>query len=90
MAWAQDRSLSANAGRQLLDALYAKLDPADQAIRESAFAQAREYIEIALQAHGVRAPTKKSFPRKPNKYKERVDLEVHAGIAFFPEAYESE
>jgi hypothetical protein len=39
---------------------------------------------VALEAKGARADTKKSFPGKPNKYNERVDLEVHKGIAFFP------
>ena len=82
--WAQERSLSARAGFRLLDALHSRLGAADQKLRESAFEQARAFIGRALEAKGVAAFMKKSFPQKPNKNDERVDVEVHKGLAFFP------
>jgi hypothetical protein len=84
--WAQDESLTAMAGHGLLDSLHDGLGRTEQQDRATAFAQAHEFVQISLQANGVHALFKKSFPRKPNKYGVRVDVEVQQGLAFYPES----
>ena len=82
--WAQLVPLTAIAGNTLLDALYDKLGSAEQAVRQTAFDQARGFIESARASNGVMAPIRKSFPQKPNPHSEHVDVEVQKGIAFVP------
>ena len=59
---------------------------AQQALRETAFDQAHAYIDIAMEAGGVDALMKKSFPNgKLRRTDPRVDIEVQAGRAFVPQ-----
>lgn len=82
-SWAQNNPLTAVAGHRLLDALYEKLTVADQEVRQTAFTEARIFIEAARRANGI-GPIRKSFPKNPNPHKERVDVEVRKGLAFVP------
>ena len=83
-SWAQVDPLTAVAGHTLLRTLRGKLGQADQVVRATAFKEAHEFVERAKTSNGVAAPMKKSFPRKPNRHAERVDIEVQLGTAFVP------
>lgn len=83
--WAQADPLIASDGHRLLNALYEKLIPSDQRLRQNGFDQLRQFINAVLLTRCGHGPIKKSFPRKPNPNNERVDLEISKGLAFVPE-----
>ena len=89
-SWAQDHALTGLAGHMLVDILYNKLGASDQQVRQNGFDELRAFIEAVRATRVGHGPGKKSYPRKPNSHKERVDLEIHRGLAFVPEPVESE
>jgi hypothetical protein len=83
-SWAKDLPLNYNEGLQLLVNLENKIPRKDLLIRSLGFKQCRRCIENASKNNGINVlemgkPFIKSFPKN---YQERVDLEVHKGIAF--------
>ncbi|KJO59143.1 MULTISPECIES: hypothetical protein [Enterobacteriaceae] len=81
VAWASPIPPSTEEGNIMLLNLEAKLKSGDAKIRETAFNDARNYIQTAYTAGGAYAPINKTFPVR-NTRKERVDLEVNGGLAF--------
>src|SRR5262245_4883808 len=84
VARAQSTPPTASDGQRMLDELAGQLTDAELRARQSAVAQAREFINRAAQAGGV-GPVKKSFPLKPLRGGIRVDIEVQKGKAFVPD-----
>ena len=78
-SWAQDNIMHYCEGKILITNLKTKLSPKDLKIRIPAFKLCEDYIDRANKNGGVRGFFSKSFPKN---YKERVDLEVHKGVAF--------
>jgi hypothetical protein len=78
-SWAQDESIYHCEGKVLITNLKTKLSPRDFEIRKLAFKQCEEYVDRANKNGGVSGFFTKSFPKN---FKERVDLEVHRGVAF--------
>jgi hypothetical protein len=75
----------------MLERLKQKLTPKQLKQRERAFEQAARFVERAAANGGCRAPIpSKSWPTPPLPGGERVDLEIHAGIAFVPDADDAE
>jgi hypothetical protein len=64
----------------MLDRLWAKLSPTEQAERAGCYADARKYIQQAP-ANGIDAPFSKSFRNRKRKGGVRIDLEIRAGKA---------
>lgn len=81
VAWAAPIPPSTEEGKLMLQALESKLKSGDAKIRETAFNDARNYIQAAYAAGGAYAPINKTFPVRSTR-KERVDLEVNGGFAF--------
>jgi len=82
--WAQDLAFLHSEGITLLNALERKISRKDRLLRELAFKQCRRCIDEASKNNGISvADTGKPFIKSfPKNYKERVDLEVHKGVAF--------
>ena len=83
-SWAQDLPLTVTDGHSLLTELEHKIPKKDASIRAKGFAKCRKFIDQSYQNGGIKVldmgkPLIKSFPKG---YLERVDLEVHLGIAF--------
>ena len=83
-SWAQDSPLLVITGIQLLNELHLRLTKNDARIRSKGFAKCRRFILSASENGGVNIssmgkPLIKSFPKN---YTERLDLEVHLGVAF--------
>ncbi|KZQ40655.1 hypothetical protein A3N57_07785 [Enterobacter cloacae subsp. dissolvens] len=79
--WAAPIPPSTEEGNIMLKDLESKLKSGDAKIRETAFNDARNYIQTAYAAGGAYAPITKTFPVRSTR-KERVDLEVNGGFAF--------
>lgn len=82
--WAQELAFLYSEGVSLLSALEKKISTNDRFLRVLAFKQCRRCIDEASKNNGICVvdmghPFIKSFPKN---HKERVDLEVHKGIAF--------
>jgi len=82
--WAQDNPLTIIDGRKKLNDLKNKIPPNELLAREVAFIDCRKFIDKSNQSGGINIGNigkvfRKSFP---NNFIERVDLEVHKGIAF--------
>jgi len=87
--WNQPKPLAAVDGHRLLDDLREKIAPTEAAIRADAFVDAHGFIEEARAVGGApqdkRYPLKKTFrvfPDPRGRRDRRVDIEVHAGLAF--------
>jgi hypothetical protein len=85
--WAQDLPLSAQKGHLLLNNLENKISKKEAEIRKNGFEKCREFINESAKNGGISIvdmgkPLIKSFPKG---YKERVDVEVHLGLAFVKE-----
>jgi hypothetical protein len=86
-AWAQDSPPTRTEILNKCDLLEAKLSEKEKALRETAFAQLREFINAAAKKGGLNAGTgvfKKSFPKRPLG-DIRVDLDVFKGSACVPD-----
>lgn len=83
--WAQEAPRLADDGRADLDVLEGECSEAQRRVRALGFKQARRFVQQA-EACGGLGPVSESFPRqKPPEHPDaRVDIEVHAGIAFVP------
>lgn len=86
-SWAQHTPLLAITGIELLNNLHGRLKTGDAKIRSKGFAKCRMFIAAAEQNGGVNIsnmgkPLIKSFPKN---FTERLDLEVHLGLAFIKE-----
>ena len=86
-SWAQDFPLLATTGMQLLENLHGRLNADNARIRSRGFAKCRKFIVTARENGGVDIsfmgkPLMKSFPKN---FTERLDLEVHSGVAFIKE-----
>ena len=84
-AWAQMLPITIEEGRNLLIKLENKLTNTQRTIRAEVFQKCREAIE-QLHAYGgyntsISGRFSKSYPVKDTA-RERVDLEIHKGIAF--------
>ncbi|HDT2136648.1 MULTISPECIES: hypothetical protein [Enterobacter cloacae complex] len=79
--WAAPIPPSTEEGNIMLQDLESKLESGDAKIRETAFNDARNYIQIVYAAGGAYAPVNKTFMVRSTR-KERVDLEVNGGLAF--------
>lgn len=82
--WAQGLPLLAVDGHLLLNELEGKISRKDALARANGFAKCRKFIDQSYENGGINVldmgkPLIKSFPKG---YLERVDLEVHFGIAF--------
>jgi hypothetical protein len=69
-------------GYQMLNTLRDRLSAQEQQERLVAFAQARQFVDRAATAGGVRAIVRKSYPSPARRDGRRVDVEVLAGVAF--------
>ena len=78
-SWAKDSPIYHCEGIKLIENLKNQLKKSDLEIRKLAFKQCEEYVDRANKNGGVSSFVSKSFPKN---YKERVDLEIHKGIAF--------
>jgi hypothetical protein len=83
-SWSQKEALYYDEGKSLLDTLESRLSKNDRWIRMLGFRQCHKCIKKASQNGGINVeamgrPFIKSFPKN---HRERVDLEVHLGIAF--------
>lgn len=86
--WAQPAPLTLAQGLTLLNALRAKLGPAELTARAVYFAEAESFMRTAAAAGGV-CPMMSSFGPDPGikahqKNGTRVDINVNAGQAFTP------
>jgi hypothetical protein len=81
-AWAQTKPLSLTKGLELVDILEAKLEPKDRKRRKIAFEKCRQFIINASENGGYPGKSKSFLAQAPH---ERVDIEVHLGIAFVKE-----
>jgi hypothetical protein len=81
VAWAMLLPPSIEEGRRMLQNLESKLQRGDAKKRETAFNDARIYIQAAYEAGGAYAPINKTFMVRSTR-KERVDLEINGGMAF--------
>lgn len=81
VAWAALTPPSVEEGDIMLQNLESKLQRADAKKRETAFNDARIYIEAAYEAGGAYAQINKTFIVRSTR-KERVDLEINGGLAF--------
>ncbi|NVM66893.1 hypothetical protein FHW88_005211 [Mucilaginibacter sp. SG538B] len=82
--WAQMLPLTAVDGLQLLNDLEKSIPAKEAKIRARGFAQCRKFVTDAQKNGGIQVAAigkvlMKSFPKG---FKERVDVEVHAGTAF--------
>ena len=85
--WAQDLPLTITEGIALLDSLQSRLNKKDAQVRSDGFAKCRNFIDLAYKNGGINIsdmgkPLIKSFPKN---FTERLDLEIHLGIAFVKE-----
>lgn len=85
--WAQELPLPITKGIELLDDLKGRLNSKDALVRAHAFFKCRSFIDLAGENGGINIsdmgkPLIKSFPKN---FTERLDLEVHLGIAFIKE-----
>ncbi|EFE5937910.1 MULTISPECIES: hypothetical protein [Enterobacter] len=81
VAWAVPIPPSTEEGNKMLQDLESKLQAEEAKLRQTAFNDARNYIQAAYVAGGAYAPINKTFPVRSTR-KERVDLEVNGGLAF--------
>lgn len=86
-SWAQDNAMYHCEGKILITNLKKKLSRRELETRKLAFKQCEDYVDRANKNGGVSGFFTKSFPKN---YKERVDLEVHKGIAFQTKPNEDE
>jgi len=82
--WAQDEEFYKEDGLDKVEKLKQKLKPRDLKARIIGFKKCERFINQAAENNGIRVvdmkkPFRQSFPKN---YTERVDLEVHEGIAF--------
>jgi hypothetical protein len=82
--WAQDLPLLAKDAHVLLNHLETKISQKEALIRSKGFEKCRKFIDESCKNGGISVidmgkPLIKSFPKG---YKERVDVEVHLGVAF--------
>jgi hypothetical protein len=80
-AWAAPIPPSTEEGDIMLQNLESKLQRGDAKKRETAFNDARIYIQAAYEAGGAYAQINKTFIVRSTR-KERVDLEINGGLAF--------
>lgn len=83
-SWSQESPLLITKGIALLDQLHKGLSTKEASARSAGFAKCRTFVLAASENGGIQIsnmgkPLIKSFPKN---YSERVDLEVHLGIAF--------
>lgn len=81
VAWAAPIPPTTEEGNKMLQDLESKLKSGEAKLRETAFNDAKNYIQAAYAAGGAYAPINKTFPVRSTR-KERVDLEVNGGVAF--------
>ena len=83
-SWAQELPLLLTDGQDLLKILEGKLSRKDLLVRAKGFAKCRQVMESASKSGGINvADMGKIFIKSyPQNHIERVDLEVHLGIAF--------
>lgn len=81
--WAQATPPTVADGHRMLDELRAKLSRTEQEHREVAFEQAHQFVDRVGRSGGT-GHTSKSFPQRSRPDHRRVDIEVHAGLAFVP------
>lgn len=80
--WSQIDELKYSDGKKLLDQLENKLSPKERQIRGIGFKKCRECILEASKNNGIRVVNKPFIKSFPKNARERVDLEVHKGVAF--------
>ncbi len=83
--WAQAASRLAADAHVDLHALEAGCAPAQLALRDQAFVDARQYVTAAQHAGGANAPVRRTFRNRnlpPKNKTARVDIEVITGLAF--------
>jgi len=79
VSWAQAQPIYHCEAILLIHNLKKKLKRRDLEIRQQAFEECIAYVNKANKNGGIEAVHTKSFPKN---YKERVDLEIHKGVAF--------
>jgi hypothetical protein len=84
--WNQERPLLATQGHSLLNMLERKIAVREATLRRDSFIRAHRFIDSAATAGGV-GPCKKSFLVRGSR-DQRVDIEVHGGLAFLPDIRE--
>jgi hypothetical protein len=82
--WAQDADFYKENGLDKVEKLKQKLTSRDLKARKLGFNKCERFINQAAENNGIRViDMKKPFLQSfPKNYTERVDLEVHEGIAF--------
>ncbi len=79
--WKEPEPLAALKAHHLLSWLEYSIHAREARMRHDAFRKAHRFIDGCVTSGGI-GPTKQSWPKPDRPDSRRVDIEVHAGIAF--------